>query len=164
MILIGIGANLPTEAFGTPRRACEAALRSLGSAEVRVIKRSRWYKSAPLPPSDQPWFVNGVARVETALDPRDLLALLHRIERGMGRERADVNAPRVIDLDLLAYDDVVSDAPGGPALPHPRLQERAFVLLPMAEIAPDWRHPATGRRVRDLIAALGAEQKVVALA
>ena len=164
MILIGIGANLPTEAFGTPRRACEAALRSLGSAEVRVIKRSRWYKSAPLPPSDQPWFVNGVARVETALEPRDLLALLHGVERDMGRERPDVNAPRVIDLDLLACDEVVSNEPGGPALPHPRLHERAFVLLPMAEIAPDWRHPATGRRVRDLIAALGAEQKVVALA
>lgn len=163
MILIGIGANLPTRAFGTPRGACEAALRSLASAGVRVVERSRWYKSAPVPPSDQPWFVNGVVRVETGLDPRALLALLHGIERDMGRERRAVDAPRVIDLDLLAYGDKVCDEPGGPALPHPRLHERAFVLLPLVEIAPDWRHPASGRHVRDLIAALDAEQKAVAL-
>ena len=84
--------------------------------------------------------MNGVAVVETSLPPGDLLALLHEIERRFGRERREVNAARILDLDLIAYGDLVrTDAP--PLLPHPRLHERAFVLLPLADVAPDWRHP-----------------------
>ncbi len=133
---------------------------ALADAGVRVIARSRWYECGPVPPSDQPWFVNGVARVETARDPADLLDLLLAIERGLGRERRAANAPRVMDLDLLAYGEVISDGAEGPVLPHPRLHERAFVLLPMREIAPDWRHPALGRSVGELIEALGGDQEI----
>lgn len=159
MIFIGIGSNLPSPA-GPPLETAEAALEALAAAGVRVLRRSRWYESAPVPPSDQPWFVNGVVEVETGLAPAALLALLHRIEAQFGRRRTVANAARPLDLDLLAYDDRVCDDGNGIILPHPRLHERAFVLLPLSELAPDWRHPRTGRRIADLIAALPAGGEV----
>ena len=114
-----------------------------------------------MPPSDQPWFVNGVAAVATALAPAPLLALLHRIEAAFGRVRGAPNAARALDLDLLAYGARVQTPPPGslePTLPHPRLADRAFVLLPLAEVAPAWYHPATGRPLTELIGALADAQ------
>jgi 2-amino-4-hydroxy-6-hydroxymethyldihydropteridine diphosphokinase len=158
-ILIAIGSNLPSPEFETPRAVCEAALAELSRHGLRIVRRSRWFESAPVPLSDQPWFVNGVAVVETSLPPGDLLALLHETERRCGRERREVNAARVLDLDLIAYGDLVrTEAP--PLLPHPRLHERAFVLLPLADVAPDWRHPVDGRAVPEMIPALPAEQSI----
>lgn len=154
MIVIGIGANLPNRRFGTPRETCEAALAALREAGVKILRRSRWYRSAPVPPSDQPWFVNGVAVLETSLDPAALLDLLHRIETDFGRVRRVRNEARVIDLDLLIYHDRASGPGEAPVLPHPRLAERAFVVQPLAEIAPDWRHPADGRSADEMLAAL----------
>jgi 2-amino-4-hydroxy-6-hydroxymethyldihydropteridine diphosphokinase len=111
-----------------------------------------------VPISDQPWYVNAVVEAATALAPEALLALLHEVEREFGRVRREVNAARILDLDLLAYGDLVRDGPGPPVLPHPRLAERAFVLLPLADLRPDWRHPATGESIRALIARLPADQ------
>jgi 2-amino-4-hydroxy-6-hydroxymethyldihydropteridine diphosphokinase len=154
VILVAIGANLPSRRWGPPLAACRAALPALEVAGVRVIRASRWYRSAPLPASRSPWYINGVARVETDLAPAALLALLHRIEDDFERRRGAPNAPRTLDLDLLAHGDRVS-APGDwPSLPHPRLHERAFVLLPLAEVAPRWRHPVSGTSVGALIEAL----------
>jgi 2-amino-4-hydroxy-6-hydroxymethyldihydropteridine diphosphokinase len=134
-------------------------LAALSRRGLRVVRRSRWFESAPVPASDQPWFVNGVAVVETSLSPADLLALLHEIERRFGRERREVNAARILDLDLIAYGDLVrTDSP--PLLPHPRLHERAFVLLPLADVVPEWRHPADGRTLSAMIRALPAEQSI----
>jgi len=130
----------------------------LSEAGVAVVARSRWYRSAPVPASPQPWFVNGVAAVATGLGPVPLLALMHRIEARFGRVRAAANAARTLDLDLLDYDGMVRGAGEAPILPHPRLHERAFVLLPLAELAPDWRHPVTGAAIAGLIAALPADQ------
>ncbi len=158
-ILIAVGANLPSPEFGRPRATCEAALSALARRGVRLVRRSRWFESAPVPASDQPWFVNGVAVVATDLPPESLLLLLHDVERGLGRERREINAARVIDLDLLAYGDLVRSEPP-PVLPHPRLPERAFVLLPLADVAPDWRHPADGRSVREMLHALPPGQRV----
>ena len=111
-----------------------------------------------LPPSDQPWFVNGVAEVTTALEPRALLERLHGVEATFGRIRARANEARVLDLDILAYGRRVS-APGEcPVLPHPRLAERAFVVLPLFELEPDWRHPVSGLSARDMAARLSAGQ------
>ncbi len=159
MIVIGLGANLPSERYGGPLDACEAALDALRAAGVTVRRRSRWYRSAPVPVSDQPWFVNGVAEVETDLTAGELLALLHRIEREMGRQRRVRDAARVIDLDLLIYGAGVSLPGEVPILPHPRLAQRAFVVLPLAELAPAWRHPETGRSVAEMARDLPVDQQ-----
>ncbi len=157
-LYIGLGANLPHPRFGLPRATLEHVLTLLPAAGLRVVARSRWYESAPVPVSDQPWFVNGVIRAETNLAPAAVLAELHRIEAELGRRRGARNAARSVDLDILAIGNLVLNGPTPPIVPHPRLAERAFVLLPLAELAPDWRHPATGAAISDLIAALPRDQ------
>lgn len=127
---------------------------ALIEAGIEVVGRSRWYESAPVPVSDQPWYVNGVIAVKTAEPPAAFLQRLHGIEARFGRVRRVRNEARVLDLDLLAYDGLVNPGPDSPILPHPRLAERAFVLLPLAELDPHWRHPATGEAILDLIARL----------
>ena len=159
MIVIGLGANLSSPRYGGPQDACEAALAALRAAGVAVLRRSRWYRSAPVPASDQPWFVNAVAEVGTDLSAAELLDLLHRIEREMGRERQARDEARVIDLDLLIFGETVSGPSESPILPHPRLAERAFVVLPLAELAPDWRHPQTGQSLAEMVRTLPADQQ-----
>ncbi len=154
MIFIALGANLDHPRHGPPRKTVEAALESLAGHGVRILGRSRWYRSAPVPPSDQPWYINGVARVETDLDPGALLTLLQRVEGEFGRVRHLRDEARVLDLDLLAYGGRVSAPDEWPALPHPRLAARAFVVLPLAEVAPDWHHPVSGSSIGELAARL----------
>ena len=161
VIAIGLGANLPSAEHGAPRATLEAALEMLGALGAPAVRRSRWYRSPPLADPSQPWFVNGVAALETGLAPLPLLALLHEVERRLDRVRRVRWEARVIDLDLLAYHDLVvgsGEAPGGLVLPHPRLHERAFVLRPLAEVAPLWRHPALGRTVAELLSQLPGDQ------
>ena len=155
-IFIGLGANIPSVA-GAPQATLEAALAQLAAAGARILRRSRWYSSPAWPNPADPDFVNAVVEVETPLEARALLRLLHAIEAALGRERGAPNAPRTIDLDLLDYRGAVEAGPEGPVLPHPRLHQRAFVLLPLAEIAPEWRHPVSRRGIAELIAALGPE-------
>ena len=157
MILIALGANLPSMAGG-PLQTLAAALERLEARGVRVVARSRWYKTAPVPVSDQPSFVNGVARVETALEPSALLTLLRQVEAEFGRQRSVRNAARTLDLDIIDYEGRVENTPEL-ILPHPRMQDRAFVLLPLAEIAPGWRHPIRRETVESLISALPPGQK-----
>jgi 2-amino-4-hydroxy-6-hydroxymethyldihydropteridine diphosphokinase len=154
MILIGLGANLASPEFGEPPQSLEASLRLIAARGARIVARSRWYRSAPVPPSGQPWFVNGVAAVETSLEPAALLQVLHDVEARFGRIRRERNEARILDLDLLAYEDRVSAEGETPVLPHPRLHERAFVLRPLAEIAPQWQHPRLGLGVSTMLAAL----------
>jgi 2-amino-4-hydroxy-6-hydroxymethyldihydropteridine diphosphokinase len=156
LILIGIGANLPSPRHGEPRETCEAALDAMAGAGIGISGRSRWYRSAPVPESSQPWYINGVFSADTALTPAPLMAALRGIETDFGRTRGKANEARILDLDILAYGGMVSG--GGVVLPHPRLHQRAFALLPMRELAPDWRHPVTGRPIDALIAALPQDQ------
>jgi len=156
VILIGVGSNLPSPKFGTPLQTGEAALAELRRRGITVSRQSRWYESAPVPISDQPWFVNAVAAVETDLSPEALLSLVHEIEAEFGRVRRTRDEARILDLDLLVYNDLVSQRP--PVLPHPRMHQRSFVLLPLAELVPGWRHPVSGESIEQLIAALASDQ------
>lgn len=158
-IYVGLGGNLPHPDHGSPRLTLEAALLSLRRRGIRLVRLSPWYRTAPIPVSDQPWFVNSVAEIETELSPERLLAELHAIEAEFGRVRSVPNAARRIDLDLLDFrGEVAPGGPGKPILPHPRLAERAFVLQPLADLAPQWRHPVTGTAIHALVAALPRDQ------
>jgi len=160
-IFIGAGANLSHPVHGAPRQALEAAFAALGERGVSVIRVSPWYRTAPVPASDQPWYVNAVAEVVTKLAPDELLAVLHEVEQAFGRVRTVVNAARMIDLDLLDFrGEMAAGGPGRAILPHPRMAARAFVLRPLADLAPAWRHPVTGTPIQALLAALPAGQTV----
>jgi 2-amino-4-hydroxy-6-hydroxymethyldihydropteridine diphosphokinase len=161
---IGLGGNMPSPGYGLPRATLAAAIEALSDAGLSHIRRSRWYWSAPIPSSDQPLFINAVVSVRPNRSPGALLELLHRIEHQFGRIRTVPNAARVLDLDLLAVDDLVFGQPGGLTLPHPRLHQRAFVLKPWAELAPQWRHPILGRTIAEMIARLPAEQQAEPMA
>jgi len=156
-VYVGLGGNLPSR-FGEPIQTCEAALTAMQARGLAIVRRSRWYKSAPVPPSDQPWFINGAVEVAgpAAADPVALLALLKGVERDFGRAAAARNAARIVDLDILAMGTLVRAEE--PAVPHPRMHERAFVLLPLSEIAPAWTHPASGSSLADLVRLLPAGQ------
>lgn len=159
MIIIGLGANLPSPA-GPPRATCEAALDQLSRLGAGTVRVSRFYRSQPVPASDQPDFVNAVAELTTEMTPETLLQTLLTVERQFGRVRGAPNAARTLDLDLLDFDGLVR-AGNDLQLPHPRMTLRAFVLLPLAEIAPEWRHPQSGRTAGQLLARLDGEQVVV---
>lgn len=144
-VLVGLGSNLDG-----PARQIETAFGMLGAIDrTSLVATSSLYRSAPLGGIEQPDFVNAAALLTTELDPRTFLEELQAIEQARGRERGEVQwGPRVLDLDLLAYDDVSLDEPGL-TVPHPGIAARNFVLLPLREIAPDFRIPGLGR-VRDL--------------
>jgi 2-amino-4-hydroxy-6-hydroxymethyldihydropteridine diphosphokinase len=176
--VIALGANIPPES-GDLSESLESALQLIGDTEgITVLRRSRWYRTPAFPPGSGPDFLNGAALLETALSPESLLAALHRTESHMGRIRPARWAPRTCDLDLIAMEDLIlpdretlerwmtldlgkaqSLVPPRLILPHPRMQERSFVLAPMAEIAPDWRHPATGQTVTRMLAARPAAER-----
>ncbi len=143
---VGLGANL-----GEPRRQVETALKELsGLPRTRVAKASSLYRSAPLGYANQPEFVNAVAQLETQLEAPQLLAALQAIEARHGRGRSFANAPRTLDLDLLLFGSSTLEGPGL-TIPHPRMHERAFVLKPLIEIAPEAQVPGRGA-ARDLLA------------
>ena len=159
VILVGIGSNL-----GNSVEICRAAVEILDAHEdVVVVRVSRWYQTAPVPISDQPWYVNGAAALETKLSANQLLKVLHSIEADAGRVRRERNEARVLDLDLLAYHNEVSLS-GDLLLPHPRIAERAFVLHPLMDIAPSWRHPVTGKTATAMLKELPTGQEIEVLA
>lgn len=154
MILLGIGGNLPS-AMGPPPATFVSALSALESAGVRVAGKSSLYVSPPWPIQTGPDFFNQVAIVETRLPPGRLLQVVLGIEQLHGRVRREKWGPRTLDLDILDYNGLVTDTEFL-ALPHPWVEERAFVLKPIAEVAPFWRHPVTCRTASEAISALGS--------
>jgi 2-amino-4-hydroxy-6-hydroxymethyldihydropteridine diphosphokinase len=161
VILIGIGANLPSK-YGPPDQTILAAFKALEARGMAVKALSRIWLSAPVPESSQPWYRNAVAAVETDMDAAHVLRLLKQIERSFGRETARKNAARMIDLDVLAYHDLImDDVDIQIQIPHPRMHERAFVLYPLQEVAPNWRHPLwPDKTLAEWIAALPVSQKI----
>ena len=154
---VGVGANL-----GQPARQVEQALAELDRMpQSRVLKRSSLYRSAPVGYADQPDFVNAVAQLETGLAAERLLTELQEVEARHGRSRSFANAPRTLDLDLLMFEALQTKS-ARLTLPHPRMHERAFVLKPLVEVAPDASIPGHGRAA-ELLARLG-EQRVERIA
>jgi 2-amino-4-hydroxy-6-hydroxymethyldihydropteridine diphosphokinase len=151
VILIALGANLPSPA-GPPAATFRAALARLEEQGVKIQSVSSFYETPAWPDPEQPAYINAVAAVETTFQPVELLTLLHGVETEFGRLRSAPNAARSLDLDLLDHDGTVMT--GGVTLPHPRIGLRSFVLVPLAEVAPDWRHPVTGEGVEELLARL----------
>ncbi len=159
MIILAFGANLPGP-HGSPENNIQAALSLMPTIGVHVLGVSSIWITKPVPESDQPWYRNAVALVSSDLAPYDLLCAVKKLEADFGRIDSVRNAPRVLDIDLICYHDMVFDDVGL-SLPHPRMHERGFVLYPMREVVPDsWRHPAFGATVHDLIDALPPSQKL----
>ena len=175
--LLALGANLQSES-GAPAQALAAALALLPAEGLHLRALSRFYRSPAFPAGSGPDYVNACAEVTGQGGPEAVLAALHRIEARLGRSRAGRWAARGIDLDLLAageailpdaatqalwrflpLDQQMTQAPEQVILPHPRLADRAFVLIPLAEIAPLWRHPATGETVIEMASRLDATEK-----
>lgn len=152
-VLLGLGANV-----GDPLRQLADAVDRLRGF-VQDLEVSSVYRSEPVGFREQPDFYNLVARGRTGLPPEELLARVLEVERGMGRERTFRNAPRRIDVDLLAYGDLVLDTPSL-TLPHPGIPARGFVLHPLAEVAPGWRHPVLAKTARELLASAPALERV----
>lgn len=174
MIVVSLGANIG-HAQRTARGTLEAAIGVLDAGDVRVAARSQWYRSEPVPPSSQPDYVNGAVLLETELDPWSLLKRMHRIETDFGRLRRKRWGERTLDLDLVDFHGFITfngwrggrpgqTQPDGLCLPHPRAHERAFVLRPLAEIAPCWRHPVLGLSAESLLNRYAISQRCEPLA
>lgn len=175
--LIALGANLDS-AVGGPKRTLEAALDQVREEVAQVVQVSRWWRTPAFPAGSGPDFVNAVAVIEPSSDPHRVLSQLHKIEESLGRARLSRWEARVVDLDLLAYGDVVAPdretvlrwmalstakaletVPSELLLPHPRLHERVFVLAPLVDVRPSWRHPLLDRTARDLLDAAPADAR-----
>jgi|SRR5579883_668428 len=146
-VYLGLGSNVG-DREGNLKSAIE---------RLPVVRVSPIYETEPVDYTDQPWFLNLVVEIETDLSPRDLLRFTAAIEQDLGRTRDIPKGPRTIDIDILFYGDVVVDEPDL-QIPHPRIAERRFVLAPLADLAPDFRHPVTHRTVREMLAEAPPDQ------
>lgn len=156
-MIVALGSNLPGGYPDVPA-LLRAALEAFPAHGLTVVARSGWWRSAAWPDPAMPAYTNGVVIVETALSVRETLAQLHEIEATFGRVRGQANAARTLDLDLIAHGRVVTGQ-GPIQVPHPRAHERRFVMGPLSQIAPAWRHPVMRRTASDLAvtAAVGAD-------
>ena len=163
MIYIALGANLPSR-YGTPAQTLGAAKEALQAKGVRLMHSSHIWLTAPVPfDPDIPYYHNAVIAVETDLPADELLTLMLGIEADFGRVRTSRNAPRILDLDLIAYHDRVIKQDDFLIVPHPRMHERGFVLNPLKEIAKNWVHPVSGLSIEALTETLpaGQEAKII---
>jgi 2-amino-4-hydroxy-6-hydroxymethyldihydropteridine diphosphokinase len=154
-VFIGLGANIPSPA-GAPAQTIRAALDALSGSGVEITAVSPFYETQAWPDPFEPHFINAVAAVRTGLQPLALMTLLHKLETAFGRTRSQPNAPRSLDLDLLDYGGERHQ--GAVTLPHPRLSERRFVLEPLHDIAPAWRHPISGKDIKSLLDELSGSE------
>lgn len=154
-VYLAFGANL-----GKPREQIEQGIMALTHEGVCVLDRSSWFDTEPVQVNDQPWFLNLVARAETSLDPYALLALCQRVEKQVGRVPSDRFGPRHLDIDILLYGDRCIESEEL-TIPHPRMEERRFVLIPLLEIAPELESPTLNQRYADVLSRLDEGKKVL---
>lgn len=153
---VGIGSNL-----GDALENCKRAIQDIAAdGRNHLLKCSPFYRTEPVGKKDQAWFINGVIAVETSLGLREFLDFLLDIERKMGRERGERWGPRVIDLDILFFGDKVLNE-DGLQVPHPRLHERRFVLVPLNDIASQLEHPLLAKTISQIISELPEGEKVI---
>ena len=160
MIYIGIGSNLNGKNNETPLQNCKKALVEL-KKEVNICKISSWYKSEPIPVSNQPWFINGVIEISTDKSLLDLLEFILSIEKVFGRVREKKNEARILDLDIIDYKKKILYIKNKLIIPHPRMHERSFVLQPLSELNPKWMHPIKKKGIKELIRNLNDKQKIL---
>jgi 2-amino-4-hydroxy-6-hydroxymethyldihydropteridine diphosphokinase len=160
-VFVALGSSLAGE-YPSRNALLEAAAARFASVGLTVVKRSGWWRSAAWPDPTAPDYLNGVVLVETSLAPREALAALMALEAGFGRWRGEANAPRTLDLDLIAFGRQVIDE-AGLTIPHPRAHDRRFVMGPLARIAPGWTHPVLGETAARLaaVARVGADARPV---
>jgi len=151
LVYIALGSNL-----GDRAEHLRQARERIDAPDLRLLRASSIYETAPRDVEDQPWFLNQVVECETELFPRQLLARLQKIERALGRKRRFAKGPREIDLDILLFGDAVVNATEL-EVPHPRMAERRFVLEPLAELAPEKKHPGTRRTMREMLAGVATQ-------
>ena len=157
MILISVGANLPAPDGSSPLETCTAAVAALKRIPgLTFVTASPWYRTGAIPRSSQPDFCNGMVRLEGDIAPAELLTALHAIEDQLGRVRSVPNAARVIDLDIIDLNGAIRAIPPV-ILPHPRAHLRAFVLRPVLDVAPGWRHPTLRRGVAAMLVDLSPQ-------
>ncbi len=152
-VYLGLGSNL-----GDRQANLARALRLLGE-RLHIELVSSFYETEPVGYAEQPPFLNAICRAQTELGPLQLLSLVKGIEASLGRVPSFPNAPRPIDIDIIFYGDLIMETPEL-TIPHPRLKERAFVLIPLLEVAPDLRHPVSDMHIRDLAARVGGREGV----
>ena len=160
MIYIGIGSNLNGKNNETPLQNCKKALEVI-KKELNISKLSSWYKSEPVPVSNQPWFVNSVIEISTNKSPLDLLNFILNIEQNFGRIREKKNEARIIDLDIIDYKKKIIYKKNELITPHPRMHKRSFVLLPLNELNPKWVHPIKKKGIQELINNIKDGQKIL---
>ena len=148
-IFISVGANLKRDKNISLVENCLNGLKLLKGYGIFLNSISQWYKTQPVPISNQPWFVNAVINVSTSLNPRETLDSLHEIEELFGRKRKIKNEPRTLDLDIIDFEGMIKKT--YPILPHPRMHLRHFVLIPLYNIAPNWEHPVMKDSINNLI-------------
>lgn len=175
LTIVAFGANVTSDA-GKPHETLQIALKLINQRQFDVLRVSSWWRTPAFPAESGDDFVNAVAAFQSALPPPEVLSQLHEVEAELGRVRQKRWEPRSCDLDLIAYGDQIAPdkaeverlmalgltaidqpPPDQLVLPHPRMHERGFVLAPMAEVAPDWRHPILGRTTAEMLATLPAE-------
>ncbi len=152
IVYLALGSNIGDRAANLAD-----ARERIAESQIKVRRESSIYETAPRDLLDQPWFLNQVIECETDLMPRALLGRLKKIERAMGRKKIVINGPRVIDIDIVLFGNFVIDLEGL-RIPHPRMQERRFVLEPLAELSPDLRHPVLKKSIRELLALVNDQQ------
>ena len=154
-VFLALGANL-----GNPKDQIERGIMSLNDHGVNVIARSSWFETEPVGMDDQPWFLNLVARASTLLDPYELLTICQQIEKWVGRIPSVRFGPRHLDIDILLYGDELIESEEL-TIPHPRMRERRFVLIPLLEIAPELEDPVLNQPYADVLSRLDEGKKVL---